>query len=110
MDIETVEMYIEAINGILGICIFLVTLFIFRFTSKDPEFIKSYFFLESGKISRPFFYLMAGMLVWGLREFYKFFELRELIHIGLFYEISEFFSALLLFVGMLYFLKIMKKR
>lgn len=110
MNPETVEMYIEAINGILGICIFLVTLFIFKFTSKNPDFIKKYFFLETGKFSRPFFYLMVGMLIWGLREFYKFFELRDLIHIGLFYEISEFFSALSLFIGMLYFLKMMQKR
>ena len=110
MSPETVEIYIEAINGILGICIFLVTLIIFRFTSRSPEYIKTYFFMESGNVSKPFFYLMVGMLIWGLREFYKFFELRELIHIGLFYEFSEFLSALSLFVGMLYFLKIMKKR
>ena len=110
MDPETAEMYIEAINGILGICIFLVTLAVFRFTSKYPELIRSYFFLKSGNVSKPFFYLMVGMLIWGLREFYKVLELKEIIHIELFYEISEFFSALAVLIGMLYFFKITKMR
>ena len=110
MDTETVEMYIESINGILGICIFLITLSVFRFTIKHPDLIRSYFFLKSGNVSKPFFYLMVGMLIWGLREFYKVLELNDVFHFELFYEISEFFSALALFIGMLYFLKITRHR
>ena len=110
MDIETAKMYIELINGILGICIVLVTLSVFKFTSKNPELIKSYFFQESGAVSKPFILFMVGMHIWGLREIYRVFEIREIIRIDLLYEISEFFSALLLFIGVLYFLVITKKR
>ena len=110
MDIETAEMYIELANGILGICILLVTLSVFRFTSKNPELIKSYFFQKNGTVSKPFFFFMVGMHIWGIREFYKVLEIREVIRIDLFYEISEFFSALLLFIGVLYFLIMLKKR
>ena len=109
MDVDTVEMYIEAMNGIIGICIFLITLSVFRFTSKHPELIRSYFFLKSGDVSKPFFYLMVGMLIWGLREFYKVLELSDVLHIELFYEITELLSALALFVSVLYFFKITKK-
>jgi len=109
MDAENIEMYFELANGILGICTFLVTLIVFRFTSKHPELIRSYFFLKSGNVSKPFFYFMFGMLIWGIREFYKVLELSDVIRIDTFYEISEFFSALALFIGMLYFLKITRK-
>ena len=111
MDVETAEMYIELANGILGFCIFLLTLSIFRFTSKNPELMKSYFFRKNGTVSKPFILFMVGMHIWGIREIYKVLEIREIIHIDLLYEILEFVSALLLFIGILYFfLKITKMR
>ena len=110
MDVETVEMYIELANGILGFCILLLTLSIFRFTSKNPESIKSYFFQESGSVSKTFILFMVGMHIWGIREIYKVIEIQGIYHIDLFYEVSEFVSALLLFIGILYFYLIVTKK
>ena len=111
MDVETAKMYIELVNGILGICILLVTLSVFRFTSNNPELIKSYFFRKNGTVSKPFIFFMVGMHIWGIKELYKVLEIREIIRIDLFYEILEFFSALLLFISILYFfLKLTKMR
>ena len=108
MNIENIETYLELINGIIGIGIFIVTLSVFRFTTKNPELIKSYFFLQSGEISKSFFFLMIGMLIWGIRELYKVLELEQIIHIELFYETAELFSAISLLLGMMYFYKITK--
>ncbi|MCL7416055.1 MAG: hypothetical protein M8349_08380 [ANME-2 cluster archaeon] len=108
MDAEEIEFYLELINGIVGILIFIVTLIIYKLTHDNPNLIRSYFFLKGGNLSKPFLYLMMGMLIWGIREFSKVLELRGIIDIGLFYEITELISATLLFVSMIYFLRIAK--
>ncbi len=108
--LETIEMYLELINGILGIGIFIITLSVFLFTIKNPNLIKSYFFLKGGSLSKPFFFLMIGMFIWGIREFYKVLELNQILKIELFYEITEFFSAISLLFGMIYFYNIASKK
>ena len=42
-------------------------------------------------MSKPFFHLMLGMLIWGIRELYKVLELKGLIELEQFYEVTEYF-------------------
>lgn len=95
----TLDLYIEIINAIISIFIFILLLNILWIMINNYNIVRSILFLKGDRLKNPIIIILFAILLFVIRESYKATRLIGIQTSDLFVEILELGTTLLIFVG-----------
>ena len=91
--------YLEMINAIISIFIFLMLANILWLMTKDHDLFKSIMFLNGYKLKKPTIIILFGIALFSIREIYKAIGLLGVNTSEFMAELLELGNVFLLFIG-----------
>lgn len=105
-----IHLYIEMINAIISILIFLMLANILWLMTKKHDLFKSILFLNGDKLKKPTIIILFGIGLFSIREVYKAIEFLGVNTSEFIVESLELGNVFLLFIGILIVFRLFHSR
>ena len=99
-------LYIEIINAVFSIFIFIMLTYILWIMIKKEDIFKSIMFLKGDKLKNPTLLIALGIMLFAIREIYKSTILLGFQTSHMLIELLELGNIIMLFVGTLMIAKL----